>query len=351
MAIIRTALQTIIGITLLLGALLWLYSPLGPIAETVPLVGGQGPNPIRVMQATWSNDASICLSLSRGDADEGHILVCHLRTGKRRSHVVGTGENQVWKATLAPDGRAAFVFGDSGNVQRIGLDAGERTWLFHVPSSSALTELVASPDGAVLAMGVEREIIVCDTSTGDIIESLSPVDSDVNSIAFSADGRLLAVGTDSGSVQIWKRGTSSLFRRFENHHGPVSAIGFHPEMKWIATTGLTDDTLQFYDLETGETVARIETGHSGTRVLAISPDRRLIATGGNDRAIILWDQQTFSQVFRLDGHSGMISALQFSADGKELLSAGDSTIRTWNVEPPASGEQVESVLPFDAKAR
>lgn len=76
-------------------------------------------------------------------------------------------------------------------------------------------------------------------------------------------------------------------------------------------------------------------GHSDwVRSVVYSPDGHLIASGGRDNTIILWDADTYQKVGQpLVGHTDWINALAFSPDGKVLASAGrDSEIRLWDIE-------------------
>ena len=82
--------------------------------------------------------------------------------------------------------------------------------------------------------------------------------------------------------------------------------------------------------------------HSGTvSSIAFSPDGRLIATAGSDRIVKIWDAGRGMLIRNLEGHVGEVRSAAFSADGQRLVTAGhDPSVRIWDV---GSGRAVQTL--------
>src|SRR5262249_35488853 len=92
----------------------------------------------------------------------------------------------------------------------------------------------------------------------------------------------------------------------------------------------TDLPAEIFDVETGAVSSLPLAG--GTGSVAFDPAGRLLALGGLDGRIHLWDVERREFRPALTGHQAMVEALTFSRDGRRLRSCSlEGTARLWDV--------------------
>nr|BFD94127.1 TIR domain-containing protein [Kitasatospora sp. Xyl93] len=201
---------------------------------------------------------------------------------------------------------------------------------------------VFSPDGKTLAVEEVDKVVLWDPLLGTAKATFSGTGRP----AFSPDGRLLAIpGIDnttrsypSGKITLWDVATHTELGSMLGDAGEATGL-FSPDGRILAMNQGADVLL--WDVSTGTLLGTLTGGHTrGVFDMAFSPDGRMIATGGHDAKLILWDveKRTTLATWERDGD---VNAIAFSPDGR-ILAAGDNSagISLWDV---ANRTQLDSL--------
>ena len=196
-----------------------------------------------------------------------------------------------------------------------------------------------SPDGRTLAVtGDGGQVMLIDSQTGKPIRKLEGLEEFAFSqaVAFSPDGRLIAAGgipasrtaRPPGLVRIWNVKTGGLTRIQVGVPSP--SLSFSPDGRLLAAAGLEQDT-EIHDVRTGRLVAKQRTGDFG-RSVAFSPDGGVLAIGHFGGTVALISTKSWKPIGeQLDGHRARITALEFAPDGRTLMTgSADGTVRLWD---------------------
>ncbi|WP_395743905.1 c-type cytochrome domain-containing protein [Prosthecobacter sp.] len=165
--------------------------------------------------------------------------------------------------------------------------------------------------------------------TGD---GKSQITDRANSLAFSPDGKTLAIGSGepsrSGDITLWDIATGKLTTNYaERHLDSVFALDFSPDGKLLASGG-ADKAVRITDLSTGKVVKVFE-GHTH-HVLGVSwrADGRLLASSGADNVVKVWDWTTGDRRKSVDGWDKEVTGIHYLGAADQIAtSAGDTKVR------------------------
>ncbi|MFI6324357.1 caspase family protein [Nonomuraea sp. NPDC050556] len=244
----------------------------------------------------------------------------------------------VVKAAFGPDGRTAAVLAGKGAARTVQLRdiAGGGTFGPALPAPNA-EALALDGGGTTVAVGDAGVVKLWDPYTGQargVLESGDPALEDVVGLAFSRDGRTLAVTHWSGNrvpVQLWD--VEQGRRKKDLAEDGSFSMAFSPDGRVLALSG---PPTSLVDIDRDIRLP-IRAGPSlnGALTVAFSNGGAILAAGYSQEGVLLLDARTgerYGKLVPVRGGSGEVKVLAFSRDDRTLATGNDKgEVRLWDV--------------------
>ena len=200
-------------------------------------------------------------------------------------------------------------------------------------------DICYNPDGSTMAISFfDGTVQIRDVVTGAVLGSTRIYGGRATGLAFSPDGTLLAAGTSLTTLKIWKGEQLQDYAILVDpstdsrtaHTDMIRAIAFSPDGSILATGG--DLLIKFWNVKEKK-LERTLWGHlKDVFTIDFSPDGRYLISGGKDTNVTLWNLKTSTMEKVLYAHFHSVRSVAFNPDSNILASSGDDgVIRLWNL--------------------
>lgn len=258
--------------------------------------------------------------LSLTFAPDGGALACAIGSEVRlyslstgaSVQVVASHHAGVTSVAFTPDGAAILSASHDHTVKRTHLATGREEW-FTPGSFEQVNSVALSADGSILATGSSDgrfalgtlragapgigtgAVRLWDTRTGRWLRSVGDPAEQIMAVSLSPDGRHLAAGgggaDGKGMIRVWDAATGAPAWSAADHAAEVLAVAHAPVGSWLASADAAG-LVMLRAPETGCVVRRLEGHVRGATSLTFSADGKALACGGGDGTTFLWEVRT-----------------------------------------------------------
>lgn len=262
---------------------------------------------------------------------DGDVHIWEVAAGRRRA-TLRSGAREVNFACYSPDGKTVAAAETGAKLRLWNAEKSETLSVWDSPALVQISCLAWSADGRHLAAaGFPGEsFVVWDVATGQAQVMPQGHSDEVNSLAYSSDGRRLATASSDESVRIWDFERGSQLASLAPDQTHITCVRFSPDGQVLATSG-AEGTVKIWNVADGSLVATYEANSERADALAFSPHDPVVAIGDHFGIVREWDWKHNRIVRVIDSGQGRILSLAYSRARNTLASAArEGSLCIWD---------------------
>jgi WD40 repeat protein len=253
-----------------------------------------------------------------------------------------------WKLAVSPDGKALAGMGSFPGKAAIFLwdvATGEKVRELPFEGEQDLAfDMAFSPDGKRL-VSAGRALRFFDVATGKQLAVFGGGQR-IASVAFSPDGKVLAVGRGGEPVALWDTTTLKEVRRLDVGRNGARAVAFAPDGKALAVAA--HGAVALWDAPAGKKLRDLPGTHYQVWSMRFSPDGQTLAVGNLDSVIHLYHTATGREFpTPAGGHRGCLRSLAFVDRDRAILTVGaEGLVRQWGLATSRPAREFRAEEPY-----
>jgi WD40 repeat protein len=211
----------------------------------------------------------------------------------------------------------------------------------------AIQTCVFNAQGTHLALGYESGLVQIWSSQTRSLEKQRVMKGTVLVQEFDASGRWLATATDLGQVSVWDLEQPETNLDYYPFDAGATDVEFSPDGRFLALAGWSHRGEAYvWDLRLGRRVTDALVHRSHVTSVRFSPDGTQLVTLGDDATARCWDTSTWRSAREPLIHSSGVLQVAFSQDSRRLVTGSYSGALWWDMAPPLGQPRM---IPHDAR--
>jgi WD40 repeat protein len=291
-----------------------------PYATSATLSGHTGnvnavaisPDARRIVTASDDKTARVW------DAGSGNVL--RILTGH---------EDRVNSAGFSPDGRRIITASDDKSARVWDAASGNVVFILRGHQTGVETAAFSQNARRILTSSEEFVTQLWNADTGTPLAALAGTAG-----TFSPDGTRVLTVTQARTARLWDAENGEPLATLAGHNAQVFTPFFSPDGRRVITSS-DDGTVRLWEAENGRPIAVLH-GQASIWALAFSADGRRVLTGSDDNSLGIWDAESGKPLATLIGHEERVRFGAFTSDGRNILTASQSseamTMMLWDAK-------------------